>query len=146
MPDPLGSLAVRFITSGLAGMHASSSTGASFIAGVAVSIRGVWVDTGGEVLCGKVPLRETGEMGPSAEARAPVVAMVGGDTGPGVVILEHKLFAGRLRSAPGCGFGERCQSRDALPSCERRNTLQLFCPIRLRLRQRPRPNKAPAGA
>jgi len=41
----------------------SSSTGASFIAGVFVSINGVWLETAGLVLCGKVEVRETGEMG-----------------------------------------------------------------------------------
>lgn len=52
------------------------------IAGVAVSMRGVWVDTAGEVLCGKVPLRNTGEMGPEAGGGGLVVVeMAGGETG-----------------------------------------------------------------
>jgi hypothetical protein len=63
----------------------SNSTGASFIAGVLVSINGVCVDTPGEVLCGKVAVRETGDMGlsdvESGGGGAPEVVTVGGDMG-----------------------------------------------------------------
>ena len=92
MPDPLGSVVLRFKSSGLAGMP-SNSTGASLIAGVAVSMRGVWLATAGEVLWGKVPLRETGEMGPSEEAGAPEVVMEGGETGTAVVIVAIQIVS-----------------------------------------------------
>lgn len=71
------------------GISAGSSTGASFIAGVAVSMWGVCVDTAGEVLWGKVPLRDTGEMGSEAGALvAVVVEMLGGETGFGAAMVE----------------------------------------------------------
>lgn len=59
----------------------SSSTGAAFIAGVFVSISGVWVATAGEVLCGKVVLRETGEMGSAEGGGRPVAVTSGGEIG-----------------------------------------------------------------
>jgi hypothetical protein len=88
MPPLLAPVALRRRSSGLAGMP-SSSTGASLIAGVAVSMRGVCVDTAGEVLCGKVLLREMGEMGPGLEAV--VEGIVGGDMGVGDAMVVAVL-------------------------------------------------------
>jgi hypothetical protein len=74
---------------------AGSSTGASLIAGVAVSMRGVCVDTAGDVLCGKVPLRETGEMGSDVGGGADVVVvMLGGDMGVADAMLAAWLSGG----------------------------------------------------
>lgn len=47
------------------------------------------MDTAGEVLWGKVPLRDTGEMGSEAGALvAVVVEMLGGETGFGAAMVE----------------------------------------------------------
>jgi hypothetical protein len=80
---PLFALIRRRRSSGLAGMP-SSSTGAAFMAGVAMSMSGVWVATAGEVLCGNVPLRVTGEMGPLSVV---VEEFMGGEMGVGAAIV-----------------------------------------------------------
>lgn len=58
----------------------SSSTGCALIAGTEVSIRGVWVATAGDVLCGNVVVRVMGEMGVS----------LGGEMGVGSVIAAKR--------------------------------------------------------
>lgn len=63
----------------------SSSTGALLIDGVFVSMKGVRVATAGDVLCGKEPVRWTGEIvssgaGASAGGGTAGAASVGGDT------------------------------------------------------------------
>lgn len=91
-PSPTSLLRVRVIFP----THTpSNSTGASFIAGVFVSINGVCVDTPGEVLCGKVAVRETGEMGLSdveSGGGALEVVTVGGDIGVGWDIVAVARF------------------------------------------------------
>jgi hypothetical protein len=70
----------------------SSSTGASLIAGVFVSIWLVWLDTAGDVLCGNVDVREIGDMGFASEEE------VGGDMGVGIDIIAGSAPA----SASAC--------------------------------------------
>jgi len=52
-----------------------------------VSISGVWLETAGLVLCGKVEVRETGEMGPELGAEAVAVRGGGEMVGGGFVMV-----------------------------------------------------------
>jgi hypothetical protein len=72
----------------------SNSTGASLIAGVVVSMRRVCDATAGDVLCGKVLVRETGEMGPAlAAVVVDVEGAVGGNMGVGAaIVVMFELF------------------------------------------------------
>ena len=52
-----------------------------------MSISGVWLETAGLVLCGKVEVRETGEMGPELGAEAVAVRGGGEMVGGGFVMV-----------------------------------------------------------
>lgn len=102
------------------------------------------METAGEVLCGKVPLRETGDMGPSVSGGAlvVVVVMVGGEMGACVAIVAARFVCSRCDERGGgsvCKYRATWQEEAQLSPWHKAGTVRLK-------KQVPRPNKAPVGA